>query len=348
MPETVFKNQEDLNNYDFISHVKISSILPVENTSTDTFIVHKIVFENLELFKGKRSDTIFVYGSNQNLKTGRRTSCDLGENVGEEWIIFASLNKKVGNKFMTGYCTRSKRYKDVNGFRKLGYANKKDLITRLRNVFNMKKQDVIYDGLRIEYFENGNKELEEFYKNNKVDGYRYLWHSDGTLRSKQSYDKGLLNGISLWYGGNGELLRKEKYFKNKPIDTTLIWYKTDTSYIPLAFNVVFEKLTVKEAKERLSRRQIHIRKIYNNKGEILEFVWFKRDGIKYNETLYEPDKNRETVRYYHKNGILSSEMYRLNGVEYGIYREWDENGNLTKSWEFDEKGRAKKETVKKY
>ncbi len=102
------------------------------------------------------------------------------------------------------------------------------------------------------------------------------------------------------------------------------------------------------AKEILSKKQIWTKKVYNKKSELLKNVEFRENGNKYQETLYSPDEKRETIRYYHKNGVLSSEMYRKNRIEYGIYRQWNKNGKLIKSWKYDEKGKAKKETVKKY
>ena len=38
------------------------------------------------------SENINVFGSNQLLKGS--TSCDLGEKIGDEWIIFGYTNKK--------------------------------------------------------------------------------------------------------------------------------------------------------------------------------------------------------------------------------------------------------------
>ncbi len=62
-PEPTFMNKEDLNNYDFIAHIKINSIDSIKIINSDSQLIHKISFKTLELFKGQNLDSILVYGS---------------------------------------------------------------------------------------------------------------------------------------------------------------------------------------------------------------------------------------------------------------------------------------------
>ena len=118
-----FKSQDDLKEYDFIAHVKITNIEDLEKKDSD-FLIHKMSFNILELYKGNELKNINVFGSNQLLKGS--TSCDLGEKIGDEWIIFGYTNKKT-NELQTGYCTRSKRFKSSDGYENLSFPNKPSL-----------------------------------------------------------------------------------------------------------------------------------------------------------------------------------------------------------------------------
>ena len=41
------------------------------------------------------------------------------------------------------------------------------------------------------------------------------------------------------------------------------------------------------------------------------------------------------------------EMFREKGKTTGIYKDWDENGKLLRSWEYDENGKIIESTRKK-
>ena len=43
-----------------------------------------------------------------------------------------------------------------------------------------------------------------------------------------------------------------------------------------------------------------------------------------------------------------SEMFRKNGKVTGIYKDWDKNGKLLRSWEYDDDGKIIESTRKIY
>jgi len=338
-----FKTKEDLNEYNFIAHIKITAIKKAENIDTD-FKIHQMSFELLESYKGDILNTILVSGSHHSLKGW--TSCDLGENVGDEWIIFGSDYQN--GKLITGYCSRSKRIKSYTGYEDIKYPSQLNLKNKLQTLFDKVPKKIKFKGKRVKYYKNGNKQLEEHYSNGKIRGKRKLWYPNAVLQSKQKYKRGLANGTFEWYSSKGNLTKIEKFKNGFHTDTTTIWRKIDTSYLHLKIYSELNKLELNDAKNILSKRKIWIQRVYNDKGKMTSNVVYQLNGEKQNETIYFPMENKQTVLYYHKNGVLSSEMFRINYVNVGTYREWDENGKLTKSWEFDEKGNTKKETVKKH
>jgi len=339
-----FKTKEDLNEYIFIAHVKITGIQQIDNIETDRY-VHQMTFEILELFKGKEINKIFVSGSHPSLKGW--TSCDLGEKIGDEWIIFGYYNNYF-KKLTTGYCTRSKRIKVFNGYEDVRYPNQLTLKKKLQQLFGKEQTEPFYDGKRIEYYVNGNKQFEENYANGILNGQRNLWYPNKVLQGNQYYSDGKRNGIFKWYSNKGNLTAISKYKNDIRIDTTLIWREIDTSYLGLNIYADLNNIDLKKAKEILSKRNLWFERIFNKKGEILSEIEYRRNGNKESEKIYFPKENKQIVRFFHKNGVLSSEMFVEKGIETGIYKEWDENGKLIVSWEFDKKGRVKKETVKKY
>jgi len=339
-----FKAKEDLNEYNFIAYIKINGIKQAENIETDSY-AHKMTFEILELYKGEEINNILVSGSHPSLKGW--TSCDLGERIGDEWIIFGYYSEYF-KKLTTGYCTRSKRIKVFNGYEDVKYPNQYTLKKKLQQLFD--KQQIVpkYEGKRIEYYQNRNKQLEENYENGVLNGQRTLWYPNEALQSIQNYNNGKKNGVFEWYSGKGNLTKIEKFKNDIPIDTTMFWREIDTSYLHLKIYSDLNEVDLKQAKEILSKRKIWIERIYNDKGQILSNIVFRQNEEKEKETMYYPEQDKQIVRYFHENGILSSEMFREKGKTTGIYKDWDENGKLLRSWEYDENGKIIEETRKKY
>jgi len=338
-----FKTKEDLNEYNFIAHIKITAIKKAENIDTD-FKIHQMSFELLESYKGDILNTILVSGSHHSLKGW--TSCDLGENVGDEWIIFGSDYQN--GKLITGYCSRSKRIKSYTGYEDIKYPSQLNLKNKLQTLFDKVPKKIKFKGKRVKYYKNGNKQLEEHYSNGKIRGKRKLWYPNAVLQSKQKYKRGLANGTFEWYSSKGNLTKIEKFKNGFHTDTTTIWREIDTSYLNLKIYSDLNDVDLKQAKEILSKRKIWIERVYNDEEQMLSNIVFRQNGEKEKETIYYPEQDKQIVRYFHKNGVLSSEMFREKGKTTGIYKDWDENGKLLRSWEYDENGKIIESTRKKY
>jgi antitoxin component YwqK of YwqJK toxin-antitoxin module len=341
-----FKTKKDLNEYSFIAHIKINGIKLAENIETDSY-VHQMTFEILESYKGKEINNILVYGAHPSLNDWGWTSCDLGERIGDEWIIFGYYDKDF-KKLTTGYCTRSERIKVFSGYEDVKYPNQLTLKKKLQQLFDKEQIEPKHEGKRIEYYQNGNKQFEENYENGVLNGQRNLWYPNEVIQSTQNFLNGKKNGVFKWYSGKGNLTKLEKFDHDIPIDTTIFWREIDTSYLHLKIYSDLNDVNLEQAKEILSKRKIWIERIYNDDGKILSNIVFRQNGEKEEETIYYPEQDKQIVRYFHKNGVLSSEMFREKGKTTGIYKDWDENGKLLRSWEYDENGEIIEETRKKY
>lgn len=340
-----FKTKEDLIEYDFISLVRISKIDSIDSKAQPAYLTHLIYFEIIEKYKGEIINGITVSGGHWTFNTW--TSCDLGENVNDEWVIFGYIDKRT-NTLMTGMCTRTFKYKDTFGYRYKGYGNELTTIDKLRDIYEIRVDKPKYIGRHTEYYPTGQKELEEFYKNNKLNGQRLAWYPTGQLETKQYFKKGKINGIAERYSKTGQLLTREKFKDGHHIDTTVHWHEKDTSLFKIKVYTSLNNITLDSAKNMFSSVRVSNKHIYNKKGELTYYCSYSREGHLYSETIIDTKLNKQTYKYYHDNGVLSSEMYRVNNLEFGIYREWDKSGELTKSWEYDSSGQQIKDSIKKY
>lgn len=342
--EPDFQTQEDLEEYRFIAHVKVKGVEAATGIDEE-WPIHKMNFELLELFKGAPIKEILVSGSHPSLEGW--TSCDLVERADEEWIIFGYYDEHK-KKLITGYCTRSKRIKRANGFEDLKYPNQPTLKKKLQQVFDKKINQPTYEGAHIVYYPNGTKQVEEHYENGVLNGKRLLYYPNETLQSIQQYSNGAKTGKFKWYSDKEQLTKTETFKNNIPVDTTLIWHEIDTSYMSLKIYSGLNNVAMEEAKSILAKPSLWIQRVFNEQGELLSNITYYQNGIKNDEHLYFPDQKKEHIRYYYKNGTLRSELYKENGLNTGVYKDWDEQGKLLRSWEYDEKGEVIEGSRKDY
>lgn len=69
------------------------------------------------------------------------------------------------------------------------------------------------DGVRRQWYENGQLIYESYYKDSKEDGVFKKWREDGSLISESHYKNGRLDGASKDWYKNGQL-EYEQYYKN--------------------------------------------------------------------------------------------------------------------------------------
>lgn len=342
--EPDFKTKADLNKYSFIAHVKITQVNPAVSVKSPAD-AHQMSFELLELYKGEKAHDILVYGSHQSL--GNWTSCDLGENVGEEWIVFGYMDED-SKQLMTGLCTRSRNLKKLNGYQELYYPNKLTLKQQLQRLFDKQPTEKKYDGLRTEYFPNGNKQVEENYEKGILNGRRTLWYPNEARESNQNYVNGKRNGKFEWFSEKGQLLKVEKFTNDIKTDTAKAWYPLDTSMANVQLYAELNNLSLQKARDILSTPTLFLEVTYDKNGEVISHKDFSQDGTKHIELLYFPSQNKRLTRYFHKNGALKAESVSVNNKETGLYKEWDQKGNVIKSWEYDDNGKVKQETIKRF
>ncbi|HEY8937996.1 MAG TPA: hypothetical protein VIM65_22390 [Cyclobacteriaceae bacterium] len=289
----------ELHTYDFVALVEIEQI---DTVSYHDF-AHLARIKILELFKGDIDNSIIIEGGHPSM--GISTSCDLGDNIGEQWIIFAY---KVNNRLVTHSCTYSTRYRNRDGLR-YPVSEHGANVSMLEDLQKFFKHKVFhtYKGPYTDYYTNGNKEVEAFYKKGRLHGERKIWFPTGTLRSVEQYRNGKLHGVCkmwhpnrtqailshykkgdehgayAWWNEKGELKTLNKFSHGERIDTATSWYETitDTSQID-EFTFIWNGIppvTYDSARKILATRQIMDQTIFDKHGRRISEMWWHRTGI---------------------------------------------------------------------
>jgi len=315
--------------YDFISHVKIIDDQIFKRPSkNDISAIGLLTFEILELFKGEKINTIFELSKN--------TSCDIGVSNGEEWILFG---KTINGKISIQACDRNQRYRKIDGQRDWKYGSGFYELQRLRNLYKHDTQKFEKE-TRKEYFKNGNVEIEENYLNGKLNGERKIWYPNGKLFCHQVYINDTLDGKSEWFYQSGQIYDEDYYQKGKPSNVSRLYYDS-------TIEKGWKKLLIQDfykTEDSLNfvykRIQVQYETVFDSDGRAIISRAYNRLGKIQKEETIDPNRNFRTIIYYHNNGLISSIMYSLNGVNFGHYQTYDENGFRNRGWDYDENGKT--------
>ena len=335
LPELTTPGQ--LTDYDFIAHVKITGEGNYkEPDEKDYNTIGLLSIKVLELFKGTAVDSLLEYS--------KFSSCDLGIEKGEEWILFVRI---VDGKPGVYSCGRSVQYKDADGLRNWKYGRGIDDLEKLRELFNHPEL-AFTNGYRKEVYPNGQTELLENYVNGKREGNRTLWYPNGQLYGREYYSNGLRDGKSTWFYPSGEVLTEDYFTQGKPCNVSRYYFDPqfynpyDNEYI------THEYPSADSAYLSIKKVQVHMEKIYNGEGRLMIWRQFYRVGKIYQEHIYGDDEESYTSVFYYKNGNIHAIQYFRQGRNYGRYQEYTPEGKPKRSWYYDEQGNKIASSVKQH
>lgn len=328
-----FESFDDLKRYEFIAHVKIVNDHDKEEPSDpDSFTsLDAVDIKVLELFKGNMVDKIYEYNKN--------TSCGMGISNGEEWIFFATRRK---GKLVVSYCDLNEIYRQADGRRDWEYRRGFNEIKKLRSLLGIPERKYSNEK-HVEYYENGQIEIEESFKNEKREGERKIWYPNGVLTSKKFFVNDSLDGKLERYYPSGQIEEDGFFQRGKPYnvhrryndstDLHIYWLKSSAEY-----ELVKDSL-VKEYK----RISLSLERVYNTKGENIVHREYNRLGKLQREIIFHPETNSTTNIGYHDtyDGGLISYIYYMKVVghkEFGHYQNYDFEGLPYDSWDYDDLG----------
>ncbi len=320
-------SSNDLVGYDFIGLVKIKDEKTFKDKIYDTY-VNLLEIEILEHFKGGNPRLIKEYNV--------FTSCEVGIEVGEEWILFA-FQDSTGT-YSVGACERNTQYKDINGKRYLmgGYSRAISYLEKLRDVYG-KSPHSVQNGKIQAFYDSGNKEIEERYIKSKLNGVRKIWYPNGQLMTEQIYTKGKKDGECKSYFPSGQIASEEYFKDGKKYYSSKTYY--DTTYQNWEHYRLLEKYKTEEVlKSAYNRIQVKYETIYDYDGEKVLYKKYRRNGKIEEETIY--FDGLKLFKHYHENGNIRLVYYYKNGKPFGCYRTYFENDIIDKSnsWNYDLNG----------
>lgn len=208
-PAPEFKNKDDLKTYDFIALAKVVALSPPDTAKQ--WLRRRdgdIKIEIIELFKGGKETVITEPSVN--------SSCDLGLNLGEQWLFFGSKGK---DKIEIGPCNYNVKYSDTSGLRDWRFFSGINRLNVLRNLFNTGQLNSLKDTVR---YDNGLPEIVQHFKDGKLQGERQIFYPTGQLYVREKFENGKRIKYRKVYAMSGQLIYEVKYFG--------LYAKTRTSY----------------------------------------------------------------------------------------------------------------------
>jgi antitoxin component YwqK of YwqJK toxin-antitoxin module len=166
-----------------------------------------------------------------------------------------------------------------------------------------------YTGTVIDYYDNGDKKLEEHYKNGKEDGLLVFWNNDGTWYSDNTkgleinYKSGKEDGKKIiWSKDGSQKLYEGDYSNNKLNGLAISWFKSGQKWQEQSY------------------------KNGDVDGDCI--VWYK-NGHKQSKSTYIQGKKAGLYMSWYENGKQQEETYYLNDKKDGLSIKWSLYGQKT-------------------
>ncbi|WP_342648340.1 hypothetical protein [Mucilaginibacter sp. CSA2-8R] len=193
-----FKDKNDLKPYEFIALAKVAALSPTD-TAKPWFRRRDgdIKIEIIELFKGAKETVINEPNVN--------SSCDLGINMGEQWLFFGSKGK---DKIEIQPCNYNIKYRDVSGLRDWQYFRGIDRLNVLIRLFYPDKFNPLTDTIK---YDNDLPEIVQHFKNGKLQGERQIFYPSGKLYISEKFNKGERVKYRKVYSAIGQLIYNVRY-----------------------------------------------------------------------------------------------------------------------------------------
>jgi antitoxin component YwqK of YwqJK toxin-antitoxin module len=325
---------ESIKNYPFIAHVKIlyepkgiDTSLRLEDTWKPFSHSAIRTLQIIELFKGDSVKRIMEYDIN--------SSCEIGLEPGEEWIIFASYDaeKKI---YSVGACSPSQQLRSKEGEQGISYwSGNQGMMQLLRKHFNHTSSGPKYQSGQFKaYYPNGNIEWEASYRDGQLDGNRKIYFANAILWQNENYKQGKKEGTQQRYAKSGQLLEEMRYADDK-ISTAVYWH--DTSYFERRMAILLESPpgksdSVLRANPPIIQKRMEA--FYSPAGNYYAKKYNRKSWLE--EEIYRDDSTGLNITCrYEKSGKLSFEVIITKYNEHTTEKKWDSKGELVsyKEWE---------------
>jgi antitoxin component YwqK of YwqJK toxin-antitoxin module len=93
----------------------------------------------------------------------------------------------------------------------------------IQNLYQLK--DGIPNGIWTTWRENGKKEYEATYKNDKLDGLTMAWHENGQKKSEENFKNDKLDGLTMTWHENGQKEAETNFKGDKKDGLFVMWHE---------------------------------------------------------------------------------------------------------------------------
>lgn len=322
------KSLDDLKVYDFVALVKITSETVNPPSDSTPFRDATLGFRIVEKFKGKNSSEL--------IEKDIQSSCDMGIEVGDEWILYA---RQYNGKIYIGACDRNIQYRDRQGVREWHYKRGIQELEDL-HALNGHSEKPKPDGIDRQYYPDGSTEVETSYRDGFRNGTRIVYHRNGKVWGKQTFINDSLQGKSEWFFPSGQLYDQKFYRKGILVNTSRIYYDTTVTERMKKFLIRDFYKTEDSLRKTFARIQVKLEALYDADGQIVHSREYSRWGKIEQEYFYHREDNHYTVVYYHDNGQVKSIGHLKNYTKpYGRHQAYDRDGNAIGGKDYDDNGK---------
>jgi len=184
-------------------------------------------------------------------------------------------------------------------------------------VIKDKQGNFIKVGKYISWYENGQKESEETYKDGKANGLRTTWYENGLKKLEENQVNGTLNGPFIEWYENGKKASEGTYKNGIWVGKMTDWYENGQKKIEGTFNG--------KRDENFLVNGIEQGYIQNGIKDGMQTEWYE-NGQKKLEGFFKDGNEEGIVTNWYINGQKAGEWSYKDGKLDGITNKWYENG----------------------
>ena len=149
------------------------------------------------------------------------------------------------------------------------------------------------------------------------------YHEDGSKYLEWPFVNGKRHGMHIWYGDDGQISTEAPYINGKEHGMKIHYYKdgsksSETPYVDGNANGTGIKYRQDGSKERET--------VYVKRKKQSE-IWYREDGSKWKEMRYDTDQHNGIPTYYDENGIKKEEPPMVDGKLHGMVMGYHEDGS---------------------
>ncbi len=198
------------------------------------------------------------------------------------------------------------------------------------------------------YYPNGKLSSEGFMKNGKPEGLWKTYYPSGVIRSEGIRKNHLLDSIWVFFNEAGDTLQKVSYSMSKKNGYTLNYYQENDADPMVRGRIVSKELYVNDKKEGLSwyyylngalkeevtflnNKRNGITREFDEDGTLITLLNYRNGLLIERERINRRDmqgRKQGTWKTYFENGRLQNEMSFEDDLLTGVYKEYEDNGNL--------------------